>query len=403
MQTLETATELFCTEALRAIGRNKLRSALAGLAIMIGIAAVVCVVAIGRAGSRRAEEQLQSLGDNFVWVEAGSRAPSGVRTGTHGTTSLTLEDAAAILREVPLMKRVTPNVDGSLQVVFGERNWRTHYRGVGPDYLEIKRWNVAGGAPYTEEDVRRASSVCLIGETVREKLFDKVDPVGQTIRAGSKLLIVVGVLERKGQSGSGQDQDDAILLPWTTAQKKIRGRNQTWLDDIVGSAVSPEAVNPAIDQITALLRQRHQIRSGEEDDFNIRRPDEMIKAQIETSHTLATLLLSVASIALLVGGIGVMNVMLVSVTERTREIGLRLAVGATDGAVQLQFLGEAVLLTLFGGLFGLLLGATACALLGQVLGWQVTVPIGALALAPAISIAVGVFFGFYPARRAARL
>ena len=227
MQTLETATELFCTEALRAIGRNKLRSALAGLAIMIGIAAVVCVVAIGRAGSRRAEEQLQSLGDNFVWVEAGSRAPSGVRTGTHGTTSLTLEDAAANLREVPLMKRVTPNVDGSLQVVFGERNWRTHYRGVGPDYLEIKRWNVAGGAPYTEEDVRRASSVCLIGETVREKLFDKVDPVGQTIRAGSKLLIVVGVLERKGQSGPGQDQDDAILLPWTTAQKKIRGRNQT--------------------------------------------------------------------------------------------------------------------------------------------------------------------------------
>src|SRR6267378_7344582 len=292
MQTLETATELFCTEALRAIGRNKLRSALAGLAIMIGIAAVVCVVAIGRAGSRRAEEQLQSLGDNFVWVEAGSRAPSGVRTGTHGTTSLTLEDAAAILREVPLMKRVTPNVDGSLQVVFGERNWRTHYRGVGPDYLEIKRWNVAGGAPYTEEDVRRASSVCLIGETVREKLFDKVDPVGQTIRAGSKLLIVVGVLERKGQSGPGQDQDDAILLPWTTAQKKIRGRNQTW-----------------------------------EDDFNIRRPDEILKARVETSRTLSALLVAVASIALVVGGIGVMNVMLVSVTERTREIGLRLAVG----------------------------------------------------------------------------
>src|SRR6266853_6202936 len=190
MPSLEATTSLFCIEAFRALARNKLRSALAAVAIMIGIAAVVCVIAIGRAGSRRAEEQLRSLGDNFVWIEAGSRAPSGVRTGTHGTTSLTLEDAEAILRDVPLMKRVTPNVDGSLQVVFRQRNWRTHYRGVGPDYLEIKRWKVAFGAPYTEEDVRRASSVCLIGDTVREKLFEKADPVGQTIRAGSKLMLV---------------------------------------------------------------------------------------------------------------------------------------------------------------------------------------------------------------------
>jgi putative ABC transport system permease protein len=301
------------------------------------------------------------------------------------------------------MKRVTPNVDGSLQVVFGERNWRTHYRGVGPDYLDIKRWGVARGAPYTDEDVRRASSVCLIGETVREKLFQDLDPVGQTIRANSKLMLVVGVLERKGQTGSGQDQDDTILLPWTTAQKKLRGRSQTWLDDIIGSAVSPEAVNPAIDQIQALLRQRHRIQPGEEDDFNIRRPDEILQARVETSRTLSALLVAVASIALVVGGIGVMNVMLVSVTERTREIGLRLAVGASDAAVQLQFLGEAVMLTLFGGLLGVLLGAAGCAALGAVLGWSVTVPLQALALAPVLSIAVGVFFGFYPARRAARL
>jgi putative ABC transport system permease protein len=403
MPSLEATAALFCVEAFRALVRNKLRSTLAALAIMIGIGAVVCVIAIGRAGSRRAEEQLRNLGDNFVWIEAGSRAPSGVRTGAHGTTSLTLEDADAILRDVPLMKRATPNVDGTLQVVFRERNWRTHYRGVGPEYLDIKRWPVAEGAPYTEEDVRRVSSVCLIGQTVREQLFGAADPVGQMIRAGSHLLVVTGVLARKGQSGTGQDQDDTILLPWTTAQKKIRGRNQTWLDDIIGSAVTAEAVNPAIDQITALLRQRHRIGRGEEDDFNVRRPDEIIKAQIETSHTLAALLVAVASIALVVGGIGVMNVMLVSVAERTREIGLRLAVGATDGAVQLQFLGEAILLTLFGGLLGLLLGVTGCAVLSQVLGWQVTVPIGALALAPAISIAVGVFFGFYPARRAARL
>src|SRR5438105_4097765 len=363
-----TAVSLFCVEAVRALLRNKLRSALAAVAIMIGVAAIVCVFAIGRAASRRAEEQLRSLGDNFVWIEAGSRAPSGVRTGTHGTTSLTLEDAEAILRDVPLMKRLTPNVDGSLQVVFRERNWRTHYRGVGPDYLDIKRWQVAEGAPYTEEDVRRVSSVCLIGETVREQLFGAADPVGQSIRAGSHLLVVTGVLARKGQSATGQDQDDTLLLPWTTAQKKIRGRNQAWLDDIIGSAVSPEAVNPAIDQITGLLRQRHRIQRGEEDDFNIRRPDEIIKAQIETSHTLAALLLAVASIALVVGGIGVMNVMLVSVTERTREIGLRLAVGATDGAVQLQFLGEAVMLALLGGLSGVVLGAAGCAAIGAALG-----------------------------------
>ena len=403
MVAWEPFTALFCTEALRALRRNKLRSALAGLAIMIGIAAVVCVVAIGRAGSRRAEEQLLNLGDNFVWVEAGSRAPSGVRTGTHGTTRLTLEDAEAILREVPLMKRITPNVDGSLQVVFGERNWRTRYRGVGPDYLDIKRWKVARGAPYTEEDVRRASSVCLIGDTVREQLFGDSDPVGQTIRAGGKLMVVVGLLERKGQSGTGQDQDDTILLPWTTAQKKIRGRNQTWLDDIIGSAVAPEAVNPAIDQIQSLLRQRHRIQPGDEDDFNIRRPDEILKARVETSRTLSALLLSVASIALVVGGIGVMNVMLVSVTERTREIGLRLAVGATEAAVQLQFLGEAVMITFVGGLLGILLGAGGCAAIGAALGWSVSVPVEALALAPAISIAVGLFFGFYPARRAAHL
>jgi putative ABC transport system permease protein len=400
---MDVFTALFCLQALRALARNKLRSVLAALAIMIGIGAVVCVVAIGRAGSRRAEEQLRNLGDNFVWVEAGSRAPSGVRTGTHGTKSLTLGDAEAILRDVPLMKRVTPNVDGALQVVFGDRNWRTHYRGVGPDYLDIKRWNVAEGAPFTEEDVRRLSSVCLIGQTVREKLFGETDPVGKLVRVDSQLMQVVGVLAGKGQTATGQDQDDTLLLPWSTAQKKIRGRNQTWLDDIIGSAVSAEAVNPAIDQITALMRQRHHIRPGEEDDFNIRRPDELIKAQIETSHTVGALLLSVASIALVVGGIGVMNVMLVSVTERTREIGLRLAVGATEGAVQLQFLGEAVMLTLFGGVLGLLLGLAGCLALGRVLGWSMTIPIEAVVVAPAVSIAVGLFFGFYPARRAARL
>ena len=398
-----TAVSLFCLEAVRALLRNKLRSALAAVAIMIGVAAIVCVFAIGRAGSRRAEEQLRNLGDNFVWIEAGSRAPSGVRTGSHGTTSLTLEDADAIRRDMPLLQRVSPNVDGTIQVVFGDRNWRTHYRGVSPEYFDIKHWGVAAGAPFTDEDVRQSSSVCLIGQTVRDQLFAHDDPVGQTIRIQAQLFRVVGVLSVRGPAASGQDQDDTILLPWSTAQKRIRGRNQTWLDDILCSAVSPEAVNPVVKEITELLRQRHHIRPGEEDDFNIRRPDEIIKAQIEASHTLETLLISIASIALLVGGIGVMNVMLVSVTERTREIGLRLAVGATEGAVQMQFLGEAVLLAAFGGLLGVALGIAACFVLGHVLGWSMSIPPESVTLGPAFSIAVGLFFGFYPARRAARL
>ena len=403
MKAFSAIATLTCIEAFRSIRRNKLRSGLAAVAISVGIAAVVCVLAIGRAGSQRAEEQLRNLGDNFVWVEAGSRAPSGVRTGTHGTTRLTLEDADAILRDVALMKRVTPNVDGTAQVIFGDRNWRTHYRGVGPDYLTIKRWPLAEGAPYTEEDVRKLSSVCLIGETVRERLFGEASPVRQLLRVDSQLMLIVGVLAPKGQSVTGQDQDDTILLPWSTAQKKIRGRNQSWLDDIIGSAASAEGVNPAIDQITVLLRQRHQINPGEEDDFNIRRPDEIIKAQIETSHTVAALLLSVASIAIVVGGIGIMNVMLVSVNERTREIGLRLAVGATDTAVQLQFLGEAMWLTLLGGISGLLLGSIGCVVLGRWLAWSVALPLESFIVGPAVAIAVGLFFGFYPARRAANL
>jgi len=392
----------FLVEAARGLARNKLRSALAALAITIGIGAVVCVVAIGTAGSRRAEEQLSSLGENFVWIEAGSRAPNGVRTGSHGTTRLTVADAEAIGLE-RLIKRMTPNVDGTAHVVYGNRNWQTHWRGIDVTYFDIKQWEVSSGAHFLENDVFSARSVVLVGDTVREQLFSGADPVGQVIRINEQLFQVVGVLARKGPSVSGSDQDDTLILPWTTAQMKLRGRNAAWLDDILCSAVSQEAVKPAIDEITALLRQRHRIQPGQEDDFNIRRPDEIIKAQIETSHTLEMVLISIASIALVVGGIGVMNVMLVSVTERTREIGIRLAVGATEGAVQMQFLGEAVMLTLFGGLLGLLLGAGACIVLGHALGWSMPVPPDAFAVAPLVSAVVGVFFGFYPARRAARL
>ncbi|MCA1825951.1 MAG: ABC transporter permease [Myxococcales bacterium] len=394
---------LFCVHAIRSLVRNKLRSVLAAIAIMIGIGAVVCVVAIGRAGSKRAEDALQSLGDNFVWIEAGSRAPSGVRTGSHGTTSLTVEDAQAIARDVPLIKRVTPNVDGRAQVVYGNRNWNTHWRGINQEYFDIRHWPVGRGAPFLEDDVAHVRSIVLLGQTVRQKLFGDEDPIGKVVRINEQLFTVTGVLAIKGQSAMGQDQDDTVILPWTTAQRKLRGKNQYWLDDILCSAAAPEALNPAIADVISLLRQRHHIRPGAEDDFNVRRPDEIIEAQIETSHTLETLLISIAAIALVVGGIGVMNVMLVSVTERTREIGVRLAVGATEKAVQLQFLGEAVMLTLFGGVFGVLLGGAGCFAIARILGWSVSVPPDALVIAPLCSIAVGLFFGFYPARVAARL
>jgi putative ABC transport system permease protein len=394
---------LFVIQAARALTRNKLRSTLAAVGIMIGIAAVVCVVAIGRAGSARSEEEFHKLGDNLVWVEAGSRAPNGVRTGSHGTTSLTLQDAWAILHEIPQIKSVSPQVDGGLQVVYGNRNWHTHYRGVSPDYLEIKRWEMALGSAFTDEEVRKVSSVVVLGQTVREQLFGGEDPIGKIIRVQSQLFSVIGVLAAKGQTAMGQDQDDTLLLPYTTAQSKIRGRGVLWLDDIFCSAVSPQAVTPAIAEITALMRQRHHSKSPADDDFNIRRPDEVLKAQIETSNTLAILLISIAGISLLVGGIGVMNVMIVSVAERTREIGLRLAIGATQRAVQAQFLGEAVLLSLFGGLLGIVLGIVSSYALGRVLQWSMSIPPQALLLAPAFSIAVGVFFGFYPALRAARL
>ena len=393
----------FFTDAIRALSRNKVRTGLTILGIMIGIAAVVCVVAIGKAGSEAAEAQLQRLGDNLVQVEAGSRNVNGVRSGTHGMNTLTAEDAEAILRDVPLIKSVSPHVDGSIQVAYGNRNWNTQYRGVSPDYLSIRSWKVAEGAPFTDASMEHAESVCLIGQTLRKQVFGSEDPVGKIIRIQSQLFQVVGVLETKGQSAMGRDQDDVLLLPYTTAQKKLRGRGFLWLDDIMASAVSREAINPAIDRIILLLRQRHMIRPGQEDDFNIRRPDEIINAQIKTSHSLAGFLIAIASISLLVGSIGIMNVMLVTVAERTKEIGLRLAVGATPGVIRMQFLGEAVMLSLFGGLWGVVLGVVASLIIGRVLEWPISIPMNALVIAPAVCIAVGVFFGFYPAWMASRL
>jgi putative ABC transport system permease protein len=386
--------------AVRALWRHKLRSGLSTLGVTIGIAAVVLVVAIGSAGSARTADQLRQLGDNLVWVEAGARNVNGVRTGSHGTTSLTLGDLNAIRAEVPLIKSATPNVDGTVHLGFSRRNWTTHYRGVGPEYVDIKAWTVEQGAVFSRSDVDAAANVCLIGQTVRRQLFGDESPLGQMILVEHQVFQVVGVLGAKGQTGWGQDQDDTIIIPFTTAQTKIRGKGFTWLDDILCSAATAEAVGPAIDQIVRLLRQRHGIAPGQDDDFNIRRPDEIIKVQIETARTFALLLVAVASISLLVGGIGIMNVMLASVTERTREIGLRLAVGATRTAVQLQFLAEGVILSLFGGALGVLLSIASAFAVERALDWSISISLAGMVLASAFSVAVGVFFGFYPARRA---
>ena len=387
--------------AVRALLANKMRSILTVLGITIGIAAVICVVAIGKAGQAQVERQLNNLGDNFVWIEAGGRAVNGVRTGTHGTKTLVLGDASAIKNQIPLIKSVSPNVDGSSQIIYANQNWYTGYRGVSPEYFDIKRWFVDQGAFFGQDDVDRAADVCVIGRTVRDQLFGSDDPIGAVVRVRGLPCRVVATLQPKGLSVSGQDQDDTILLPYTTAMKKIKGN--AWLDDILCSAVSPDVIKLAGQQAAALLRDRHHLRPEEDDDFNIRNPEDIIQAQLEASKTLTVLLIAIASISLIVGGIGIMNVMLVSVTERTREIGLRVAVGARRRLIQLQFLGESVMLSLIGGMAGVLLGIGASFFVGRTLSWPMQLSAEAVLIAAAFSIAVGVFFGFYPARKASLL
>jgi putative ABC transport system permease protein len=387
------------TSSLFALLRNKMRSLLTVLGITIGIAAVICVVAIGKAGQARVEQQLNNLGDNFVWIEAGGRAVNGVRTGPRGTKTLTLGDALAIKNQIPLIKSVSPNADGSTQIVYGNQNWYTSFRGVSPEYFDIKRWTIDEGAPFTQDDVDRAAAVCVIGKTVRDQLFGADDPVGKVIRVKTMPCKVVATMKPKGLSVSGQDQDDTIIIPYTTAQKKLMGI--TWLDDILCSAVSQDVVKLAGQQTKALLRDRHHLRPEEDDDFNVRNPEDIIQAQLEASRTLTLLLVAIASISLIVGGIGIMNVMLVSVTERTREIGVRISVGATEEAIQVQFLAESVMLSLVGGAAGVLLGIVSCIFVGRALSWPMSISTEAVLLAALFSVAVGVFFGYYPARKAA--
>lgn len=388
-------------EGVRAMARNKMRTGLSALGISVGIAAIICVAAIGEGGSQQLARQWQNLGDNQVWIEAGAPRMAGVYQGTRTTKTLAVGDAEAIRAQVRWVKLVSPNVDSSVQTIYGNENWGTTVHGVGPEYFAIKNFVFDLGAPFTNQDVAYANNVCVLGNTVREQLFGPEDPIGKVIRIKNLPFTVVGALHAKGQSAMGFDQDDLVVVPYTTAMKKLLG--MSWLDDIYAAATSPQAIPAAETEITALLHDRHRIRGMERDDFKIRHPEDVLEAQAAAQRTITLCLVSLGAIALLVGGIGIMNVMLAAVTERTREIGVRLAVGATERDVQVQFLGEAALLSLVGGVAGIALGVAVCLGLGTALGWALPISGWAIVLGVIVAGGVGVGFGFYPARAAARL
>jgi putative ABC transport system permease protein len=388
--------------ALRALARNKMRSALTMLGIIIGVGAVIAMVGIGQGAQQQVQEQIASMGSNVLFVSSGTVNRGGTRTGWGGTKTLVYDDMLAILRESPAVADAAPGSFASAQVVFGNLNWSTRVTGTEPQYFEIRTWPVQRGSLFTADHVANSANVAVIGETVRQNLFGDADPIGQTIRILNLPFRVVGVLASKGQSAAmGDDQDDAIFIPITTLQKKVTG--QDWLRFIMVSAVSRQASYAAKQQIELLLRDRHRIRPGMDDDFFVRNLADIADLADQSGRILTILLGSIASVSLIVGGIGIMNIMLVSVTERTREIGIRMAIGATERDVQRQFLSEAVVLSLIGGAVGILGGMLASYVITYSLGWAVLISPAAIVIAAVFSMAVGIFFGYYPARKAARL
>src|SRR5215475_5947394 len=388
-------------EVFRALVRNRMRSLLTMLGIIMGVGSFICVVGVGRAGSSRIEDQLSKVGDNLIWVEAGSRARSGVRIGSRGTKTLTAGDAQAVLEQVPGIKSAAPNVDGRIQAVYGNLNWGTQYRGVSPEFFDIRKWELEQGATFTQDDMEHNAAVCVLGHTVATNLFGDEDPIAKTINVKAVPFRVIGVLEPKGFSATGFDQDDFVVMPLTPAQKRITG--QEWLDDIFFSAASREGIPEATKQIIGVMRERHHLRAGEDDDFNIRTPEELIRTQLAAANIFTLLLGSAASLSLLVGGIGIMNIMLISVTERTREIGIRMAIGATEQDIQMQFLSEAIVMSLMGGTLGVLAGIMGSLLLKNTLHWEMQLSAQIMVIAGLFSAAVGIFFGYYPAQKAAQL
>jgi putative ABC transport system permease protein len=405
--------------ALAALRVNKLRTALTMLGIVIGVAAVIAMVSVGTGAQERIAEQIRSMGSNLIIVFPGAQTSGGIRWGLGSQQTLTEEDARALEVELSsLIEVAAPSVRGAAQTVFGNLNWSTVIQGVTPDYLVAREWAVAAGKMFGPEDDAAAAKVAVLGETVWRSLFGEADPIGQTIRIKKVPFTVVGVLAPKGQSAWGQDQDDLILIPLSTAKKRVLGANRSNPRAVGAISVrvrDAERMGEAEQEIRVLLRQRHRLQPGQDDDFQVRVLAEMFAAQEESTRVMTMLLAAIASVSLLVGGIGIMNIMLVSVTERTREIGLRMAVGARARDIRAQFLVEAVTLSAVGGAIGIALGVVVSvviarimdSLLGSVPGalalGSVDISVRAIALAFAFAAAVGVFFGFYPAQRAARL
>ena len=393
--------------AFRALRRNKMRTVLTMLGIIIGVGAVIAMVALGRGAKAQVEARIAARGQNVIQVFSGSVNRSGVISGFGGAGTLTVDDALAIQNEVPGVLAVSPEVRSSAQITSGENNWSTQVMGEGVDYLIIRSWGIAAGAMFTDVDVRSAAKVCVLGKTTADKLFPDDDPVGKIIRvsmrggSSSAPMKVLGVLKVKGANMGGQDQDDTIIVPYTTAMKRFSGA--TTLRMMQVSAASAKQMVGAQNGIAELLRQRHRIQAGRDDDFILRNQQEITEAQTATTDTMTALLAGVAIISLIVGGIGIMNIMLVSVTERTREIGIRMAVGARGQDILLQFLIEAVTLSSTGGLLGIALGIGGAEVITLIKQWPTTVSPESIVIAFVFSAAVGIFFGFYPARKASKL
>ena len=392
--------------AVRALRVNKLRSALTMLGIVIGVGAVITMVAVGSGAQRRVAEQIASLGSNLIVILSGSSTQGGVRLGSGSQLTITEEDAWAIQREVPVVEAAAPSMRGGSQVVYGNLNWATQIQGVTPEYFTVREWDVESGKTFGQEDVDGATKVALIGQTVATNLFGDVDPLDQVIRIKKVPFTVVGVLAPKGQNTWGQDQDDIVLVPLSTAKKKVIGVSQANARSVNAISIKVReagAMKEAEELIRGLLRQRHRLQTYQDDDFWLRNLSEVLQSQEESSRVLTMLLAAIASVSLLVGGIGIMNIMLVSVTERTREIGLRMAVGARGRDILTQFLVEAVTLSMIGGVIGIALGLAGSYAIAYFAQWRTLINSEAIMVAFGFAAAVGIFFGFYPARKAAGL
>jgi putative ABC transport system permease protein len=389
--------------AFRALARNKMRSMLTMLGIIIGVGAVIAMVGIGQGASATIQSQISQLGDNMLNIQAGSTNTGGMRGGSGSGSTLTAEDIAAIEVECPAVKAASPGVRANGQIVFGNQNWYPSggISGANEKFPDIRQWKVSSGEFFTDADVKTANRVAVLGQTVVSNLFAGGDPIGQTIRVRNLPFRVVGVLSAKGQSQFGQDQDDTVIIPYTAAQKKLL--SITYINSASVSAVSADATYAAQKQITELLRQRHKIMPGQDDDFTVRNLTDVAEAATQSSKIMTSLLASVAGVSLMVGGIGIMNIMLVSVTERTREIGIRMAIGARGGAIRRQFLIESITLSLVGGIIGVLVGILASVTISHTLNWPTLISPTSIVISVIFSVLVGVGFGYYPARKAAAL